>query len=139
MKKVVLVGGCFDLIHYGHIVFLQGAKKHGDMLIVALESDENVRKYKGKNRPIHTQQQRKKMLETLRMIDKVISLPPMNSDAEYYDLVSEIHPEVVAITENDPQKENKQKQCDAVGAKLITVTSRLRGHSTTDLIEKLGL
>ncbi|MBI3343244.1 adenylyltransferase/cytidyltransferase family protein, partial [Candidatus Gottesmanbacteria bacterium] len=61
MKKI-LVGGCFDLLHYGHIRFLEEAKKLGDHLVVALESDENVRRMKGEGRPIHTQAQRKEML-----------------------------------------------------------------------------
>ena len=60
MKKV-LVGGCFDLIHYGHIVFLKEARKQGDYLIVALESDDNVKKYKGENRPVHKQSERAEM------------------------------------------------------------------------------
>ena len=61
MKKV-LVGGCFDFIHFGHISFLKQAKASGDYLIVALESDENVRLAKGDARPIHTQEQRKQKL-----------------------------------------------------------------------------
>ena len=64
--KVVLVGGCFDLLHYGHIAFLKEAKKHGDYLIVLLESDENVRRLKGEGRPFHTQKQRKEMLASCR-------------------------------------------------------------------------
>ena len=61
-KKVVLVGGCFDVLHYGHIHFLSSAKNHGDQVVVALESDENVKTRKGSTRPIHTQAQRKAML-----------------------------------------------------------------------------
>ncbi len=75
MKKV-LVGGCFDLLHFGHIKFLEEAKKSGDYLVVALESDENVRRTKGETRPIHTQEQRKAMLESLTCVDEVIMLPP---------------------------------------------------------------
>jgi len=52
MKKIVLVGGCFDLLHYGHVRFLEEAKKLGNHLVVALESDENVRRVKGEARPI---------------------------------------------------------------------------------------
>src|SRR6266403_2209747 len=54
-KKIVLVGGCFDIIHFGHIQFLQKAKEAGDYLIVALEPDERIINYK-KRTPIHTQQ-----------------------------------------------------------------------------------
>src|SRR3989344_2564471 len=98
MKKV-LVGGCFDLLHYGHIVFLNEAKKHGDSLVVALESDENVRRLKGEHRPIHTQKERKTMLEALSAVDEVIPLPPMTTDREYADLVTRLRPHVIVVTQ----------------------------------------
>lgn len=135
----ILVGGCFDLIHYGHIVFLTEAKKLGDYLIVALESDENVRKYKGKNRPIHQQTERAKMLRSLKMIDEVLELPKMNTDKDYFDLVKKIKPNIIAVTENDSQIENKKRQAISVGGKLVLVTPLIEPHSTTNLIEKLGL
>src|SRR3989338_6184443 len=81
MKKI-LVGGCFDLLHFGHINFLKDAKKYGDYLIVALESDENVRRMKGDNRPIHTQVQRKQMLKALEYVDEVRMLQPMKTDED---------------------------------------------------------
>ena len=132
----VLTGGCFDLIHYGHIVFLTKAKKLGDRLVVALESDENVRKYKGSDRPIHTQKQRSAMLKSLRMVDEVIELPPMEGDGDYFNLVNEIKPDIIAITADDPQRENKKRQVELAGGKLIVVTPRLEQHSTTR-IEKV--
>lgn len=133
MRKV-LVGGCFDLIHYGHIVFLKEAKKQGDYLIVALESDENVKRHKGENRPIHTQKERAEMLKSLRMVDEVLELPTMKGDKDYFDLVKKIKPAVVAVTENDPQIENKKKQIELIGGKLVVVTPRLEPHSTSRLL-----
>ena len=137
--KRILVGGCFDLIHYGHIKFLTEAKKLGDYLIVALESDKNVRKHKGANRPIHSQSERAKMLRSLKMVDEVILLPEMKSDKDYFDLVKKIKPDIIAVTKDDPQMENKKRQANITGAKIITVTPRIQPHSTTNLIEKLGL
>ncbi|KKS20847.1 MAG: Glycerol-3-phosphate cytidyltransferase TagD [Candidatus Roizmanbacteria bacterium GW2011_GWC2_41_7] len=138
MKKV-LVGGCFDLIHYGHIVFLKEARKQGDYLIVALESDDNVKKYKGENRPVHKQSERAEMLRSLRMVDEVIELPPMNSDKEYFDLVKHVLLNVIAITKDDPQTANKKKQAKEIGSKVVVVIHRLEPHSTTRLIEKFEL
>ncbi len=59
-SKIVLVGGCFDVLHYGHLEFLHEAKKQGKYLIVALEPDETIIKYK-KRKPIHNQLQRAKI------------------------------------------------------------------------------
>ncbi|MEK9143154.1 MAG: adenylyltransferase/cytidyltransferase family protein [Patescibacteria group bacterium] len=137
MKKV-LVGGCFDLLHYGHTKFLQKSKTMGDYLVIALESDENVRKMKGDGRPIHSQEQRKTMLEALSCVDEVISLPPMNSHQEYYDLVTRVHPQVIAITEGDPLEKNKREQTIKAGAELIVIP-KIPTPSTSQLAKLLGL
>lgn len=137
MKKV-LVGGCFDLLHYGHVRFLEEAKKLGDWLVVALESDENVRRMKGEGRPIHTQEQRKTMLEALTCVDEVIALPPMKSHQEYFDLVTRVYPQVIAITEGDPLENNKRDQATKVGAQLIIIP-KIPTPSTSQLAKLLGL
>ncbi len=137
MKKV-LVGGCFDLLHYGHIRFLEEAKKLGDVLVVALESDENVRRMKGEGRPIHNQQQRKTMLEGLLFVDEVVLLPPMKSDEEYKNLVHRIHPQVIAVTEGDPIVEIKQAQARKIDAELVVIP-KIHTPSTSQLAKLLGL
>jgi rfaE bifunctional protein nucleotidyltransferase chain/domain len=137
MKKV-LVGGCFDLLHYGHIQFLTEAKRLGNRLIVALESDQNVRRMKGDSRPIHSQAQRKVMLEALSCVDEVIALPPMNSHREYYDLVTVVHPQVIAVTQGDPKETNKRKQAAEIGAELVIIP-KVPTPSTSQLAKLLGL
>ena len=137
MKKV-LVGGCFDLIHYGHTQFLTAARALGDHLVVALESDENVRKMKGATRPIHTQEQRKAMLLSLTSVSEVISLPPMGSDAEYRDLVTRVAPSVIAITEGDPMEGKKREHAVAIGA-VIAVIPKIHTPSTSQLAKLLDL
>src|SRR3989344_5466470 len=97
----VLVGGCFDLIHFGHIHFLKKAKAMGDYLVVALESDANVRKLKGKGRPVHNQGQRRQMLKAISFVDQVIALPKMKSDEDYRALVKRVSPKVIAVTKGD--------------------------------------
>lgn len=136
--KTVLVGGCFDLLHFGHISFLKNARALGDRLIVALESDENVTRMKGASRPIHTQQQRKLMLEALSVVDEVLSLPPMNTDAEYKTLVLDVHPSIIAITEGDMAQEKKQTHANTVGATLIVIP-KIHTPSTSQLAKLLEL
>lgn len=137
MKKV-LVGGCFDFIHFGHISFLKQAKALGDYLVVALESDENVRISKGDARPIHSQTQRKQMLESLSYVNEVITLPPMKTDEEYFNLVEQIKPVVIAVTEGDPILEKKQEQARKVGAELVVIL-KIHTPSTSQLAKLLGL
>lgn len=137
MKKV-LVGGCFDFIHFGHISFLKQAKGEGDILVIALESDENVRRTKGDTRPIHTQDKRKAMLEALSFVDEVINLPPMHDDRDYARLVREVHPSVIAVTEGDPIIDKKRAQARQIGAKLVIIP-KVHTPSTSQLAKLLGL
>lgn len=136
-QKVVLVGGCFDILHLGHIRFLKEAKKHG-LVIVALESDETLTKHKGKSRPIHKQIERAEMLSQLETVDYVLLLPYFTTDKEYFDLTKTISPDIIAITQDDPQLFNKQKQAEMVGAKII-VTPKINTPSTTQLAKLLSL
>lgn len=137
MKKI-LVGGCFDLIHFGHVSFLKQAKTHGDFLMVALESDENVRRMKGDGRPIHSQLQRKELLEALAVVDEVVMLPPMHTDREYMDLVQGIKPQILAITEGDPITERKRQQGKLSGAQLVIIP-KIHTPSTSQLAKLLQL
>ena len=72
-KKIVMTNGCFDILHPGHIHLLKNAKKLGDILVVAINSDESVKILKGNSRPINDLKTRIKNLETLNVVDYVIS------------------------------------------------------------------
>lgn len=138
MAKKVIVGGCFDLLHYGHISFLKKARDLGDTLIVLLESDEKVRKLKGDTRPIHNQNQRKEMLESLSCVDEVIILPAVTTDQFYIDLIDQIRPDVIVVTEGDPMLEKKRQQAESFGAKLVVIP-KTHTPSTSQLAKLLGL
>ena len=70
-KKIVFTNGCFDIIHKGHIAYLNQAKELADLLIVGLNSDASVKRLKGEKRPINSEMDRKFVLENLRAVDKV--------------------------------------------------------------------
>lgn len=135
---IVLVGGCFDILHYGHIQFLSNAKRYAVRLVVMLESDQTVRRLKGANRPLHTQQQRKTMLEALRVVDEVVLLFPMETDEDYLRVIADIHPRVIVATEGDPILSKKKIQAETVGAQLIIIP-KIQTPSTTDIIQNFQL
>ena len=136
-RKIVLVGGCFDVLHFGHIQFLKAAKKYGDFLVVALESDEFIRKFKHRQ-PVHTQLERAVILKQIRAVDKVICLKLFKSYEDYLNLVKKIKPAVIAVTKEDPQLENKKKQAKLVGATVKTVINRVNNLSSNKIIAKLN-
>lgn len=136
--KVVLIGGCFDILHIGHVKFLKKAKGIGDYLIVLLEPDINIKKLKGPTRPIQSELQRKEILEAIKFIDKVI-LVPNNANGETYNkLVKKLKPSVIAVTEGDPIKQIKLSQAKSVGAKL-KVIKMYKSLSTTKITELLEI
>lgn len=137
-KTIVLAGGCFDILHKGHLKFLKAAKKQGGILIVALENDENVRRLKGKTRPVNSQNIRSKNLLKTGLVDNVVLLPTLRTGENYLKMVQTIEPDVIAVTAGDPQMANKQKQAKVVGAKVKVVIERIPGYSTTNLINKKG-
>lgn len=135
-KKIVLVGGCFDLFHYGHLRFLKQAKAQGNYLIIALEPDETIRQKKHRP-PIHNQQQRAEILKNLSFVNEVICLPYLKNYQDYLALVKKIRPQVIAVTKNDSQLENKRKQAFTVGAKIKIVIHRLPGFSSSRILQAL--
>lgn len=144
-KKVVIVGGVFDVLHKGHFQFLEEAKKQGDFLVVLLEPDEKVKKTKSTTelpRPFHNEQMRQQMVSNIKCVDKVITLPYLTSYAEYlnflkHDLpeIYHIKPDVIAITGNDPIKKLKQKMATHLAMELVAVVERIEPFSSTTLLQ----
>ena len=133
-----MVGGCFDVVHLGHIKFLQEAKRYANVLVVLLESDEKVRKLKGKNRPLVKAEERAKVLSSLVPVDYVVILPMTKSDSDYEKLVLQIHPSVIAVTEHDLLIVKKRSHATLVGAKLVIIP-HINTHSTSSLAQMLGI
>lgn len=136
-KRIVLAGGCFDILHTGHIAYLTKAKEQGDILMVLLENDETIRKIKGKNRPFHAQKDRAAILASLEVVDYIVLLPFMENDANYDKLVISLKPDIIAATKGDPQEANKQRQARSVNAKVVEVIKRISESSTSKLAKLL--
>lgn len=133
-KTTVLVGGCFDVLHPGHIVFLEKAKKTGDYLTVLLESDEKMRRLKGERRPVHTQKERAKILSALESVDSVVCLPYIENDFEYDEIIAKIKPDIIAATHGDEGIEHKKRAAKKAGAKLVYVTKKIGQYSTSNIL-----
>ncbi len=136
--KVILTGGCFDILHYGHIYFLKKAKSLGDYLVVAIESDKRIRVLKGEGRPIHSQKQRKEILKSLKFVDQVIILKDKMTDRDYLKLIVKTRPAIIAVTKSDPILNKKQEQAKIAGAKVVEI-SKIKSPSTSEIIKKMEL
>jgi rfaE bifunctional protein nucleotidyltransferase chain/domain len=130
-KTIAVTGGCFDILHIGHIELFNESKKHGDFLFVLLENDKNVRKLKGKNRPINSQLERAQILASLSAIDYVVMLNEMKNNEDYDNLISDLKPSVITTTQDDPQGIHNERQAKKVGAKVLYVTKRINNKSTS--------
>lgn len=136
-KKLVLVGGCFDILHAGHIQFLKKAKKYGDHLMVLLESDETVKRLKGQHRPINSQKNRAIVLSALESVDSVSLLPPLSSNKAYDALVLRLKPAIIATTTGDLFRKQKEKQAKRVAGRVVSIKN-VKDFSTTRLTQLLS-
>ena len=132
-KKVVFTNGCFDILHAGHVHYLEQAKKMGDELVVGLNSDSSVKALKGKKRPINNLQHRAKVLSSLRCVDKIVSF----EDETPIKLIKAIKPDVLV-------KGGDYKVKDVVGHKdvgswggKVKIIPMVPGLSTTNIIKKM--
>ena len=133
-KKIVLIGGCFDLLHYGHFEYLRKAKSEGEYLIVALEPDKSIINYKNRQ-PFHNQKQRAANLSSIRFVDHVLMLPELKGYDDYRQLVIDTCPNIIAITQGDPQLANIKKQAAEVGAEVKEVVNLLDGMSSSAILK----
>lgn len=133
-RKIVFTNGCFDLIHRGHVNYLQTAKKKGDILVVAINSDVSIKKLKGESRPINCQLDRSELIAALESVDYVTIF----TQSTPLEVIKKIKPDVLV-------KGADWKASDIVGADIlkqyggkIAREKFLSGYSTTKLIEKIA-
>ena len=132
-NTIVLAGGCFDILHIGHIELLKNAKRKGGQLFVLLENDKNVKKLKGKGRPINSQKERAIILSSLGYVDYVVLLPDMTSNKDYDKLVYLLNPDIIAVTKDSPQIVHNLRQTEKINAKVLEDTKIIKDKSTTRL------
>lgn len=132
--RIVFTNGCFDILHAGHVGYLDEARQLGDRLIVAVNDDDSVRRQKGEGRPFNKLTQRVRVLEGLAAVDWVVPFSEDTPEA----LLEEIRPDVLV-------KGGDYAPDEVVGAAFVRsyggdvrVLSEVEGHSTTKLVELMG-
>ena len=132
-KKIVFTNGCFDILHIGHIRCLKEAKKHGDILVVGVNSDSSVRRLKGENRPYIEEKERAEIISSLEMVDYVIIF----DEDTPLKIIKELKPDVIV-------KGGDYKEKDVVGGDFVkryggkvVIAPLVKGRSTSLLVEKI--
>ena len=128
---IVTTNGCFDVLHLGHLRYLQAARQLGDLLVVAINSDASVRELKGENRPLIPEDERAEMLAGLECVDYVVIFPELTP----IELLSELKPNI-HVKGGDYKLEQlvEREVVEANGGKVI-VGLNVPGKSTTNLID----
>ena len=136
-KTVVFTNGCFDILHIGHVRYLQDARALGDVLVVGVNSDESVRRLKGPDRPVVTEFERVEILAALECVDYVTIFP----EETPVELILSIKPDVhVKGGDYKPEDLPEANAVRSVGGRveIVTYTStETEGWSTTNLIGKI--
>ncbi|MGF1447821.1 MAG: adenylyltransferase/cytidyltransferase family protein [Opitutales bacterium] len=135
-QRMVLTNGCFDLLHPGHLSFLQAAREQGDALWVALNSDESVRALKGPTRPVLRQNERAYAMAALACVDRILIFNNPRLTAEIRALEPDLYVKAgdYTLESLDP---DERAALEAAGTQ-IRFLPFLEGYSTTALIEKIA-
>jgi len=132
-KRIVFTNGCFDLIHVGHTRYLEDAKKLGDILIVAVNSDQSVRAIKGNKRPIITEEERAEVLSALQCVDFVVIF----DEPDPLNIISLLKPDIL-VKGGDWGKDAiiGREVVESIGGKVVRIPE-IKGASSSSIIDKI--
>jgi rfaE bifunctional protein nucleotidyltransferase chain/domain len=131
-KTVVFTNGCFDILHTGHVDYIEFARNQGDVLIIGINSDASVRRNKGGNRPIVPQENRARVLAALESVDYVVVF----DEDEPAQLVEELLPDVLVKGADWSHYVSGREAVEKNGGKVI-LADLTEGQSTTGIIETI--
>jgi len=129
-KKIVTTNGCFDILHVGHVRYLQEAKEFGDILVVAVNSDDSVKAIKGDKKPLVPEDERAELLAALECVDYVMIFPELNPIKFLEELRPDVH---VKGGDYTLEKVIERKTVESFGGEM-RVVSGVSGKSTTNII-----
>ena len=132
-RRIVLANGCFDALHVGHVRYLQGARREGDILVVAVNSDSGVRGLKGSGRPILPESARADLVAALRAVDYVVLFSEPNVEA----LLDRLRPDVHAKgTDYSAETVPERATAARLGIR-VAIVGDPKEHSTRELFESV--
>jgi D-beta-D-heptose 7-phosphate kinase/D-beta-D-heptose 1-phosphate adenosyltransferase len=131
-KKVVFTNGAFDILHAGHVTYLEFARKQGDALVVGLNSDASIRRYKGEKRPVNPQADRAKVLAALECVDYVV----LFDEDEPAKLIAELLPDVLVKGSDWAHYVSGRDVVEKSGGKVV-LAKLVHGRSTSNVIRKI--
>ncbi|MBS3150045.1 bifunctional heptose 7-phosphate kinase/heptose 1-phosphate adenyltransferase [Candidatus Woesearchaeota archaeon] len=135
-KKIVFTNGCFDILHPGHTKFLSESKKLGDILVVALNSDESVRKLKGTGRPVISEKERAEVISSLESVDYVTIF----KETEPYKVISALKPDIYTkgkVYSMSELPKNELKSIKSTNCKVVFIPKK-ENFSTTNILQKVN-
>ena len=132
-QKVVFTNGCFDILHAGHVTYLEAATAQGDVLVLGLNTDESVRRLKGPERPINSELDRAKVVGALRAVDYVVLFGEQTAEA----VIAEVKPDVY-VKGGDYTLDTlpEAKIVQSYGGRVAFI-DMVEGRSTTNIIKKI--
>lgn len=132
-KQIVLANGCFDILHAGHVRYLEGARREGDLLVVAINSDASVCGLKGPGRPILSAQARAELVAALAAVDYVVIFDEPDVRALLRDLHPDVHAKGTDYTvDTVPEREEAAR----LGIR-VAIAGDPKQHSTRDLVSRI--
>ena len=132
-RRIVFTNGVFDILHPGHLRYLQAARRHGDLLVVGLNSDASVRRNKGPARPINPEEERAEVLAALACVDAV----SIFDDDTPADIIARVQPDILVKGADWPADQIVGRDSvEARGGRVILEPVE-QGYSTTTLIQKV--
>jgi D-glycero-beta-D-manno-heptose 1-phosphate adenylyltransferase len=131
-KELVFTNGCFDILHRGHVAYLNYARSQGDALVVAVNTDASIKANKGENRPIHQEDDRAYVVGSLRAVDYVVYF----ADQEPKDVVAQILPQVLVKGNDWAHYVSGREVVEAHGGRVV-LADMVEGRSTTGTIDKI--
>ena len=132
-RKIVFANGVFDLLHVGHVRYLQAARAEGDLLVVGINSDASTRKLKGDGRPILTERARATLVAALRAVDYVVIF----DDLDVNSLLRQLQPDVHAKGTDYTADTVPEREVAAMLGIRVAIVGDPKQHSTRDLLARL--